>query len=103
MLEWLTSQKISSGESSALEAAIRGEDQILRKSVQEGRVPEKDKKDVTLFAAAFCNVKTLETMRKEGYSFHIRDDYGMTPLHIAALCNSKEAVEFFLEQGLDPE
>lgn len=103
MLEWLTSQKISSGESPALEAAIRGEDQILQKSVQEGRVPEKDKKDVTLFAAAFCNVKTLETMRKEGYSFHIRDDYGMTPLHIAALCNSKEAVEFFLEQGLDPE
>lgn len=33
----------------------------------------------------------------------LRDDYGMTPLHIAALCNSKEAVEFFLEQGLDPE
>lgn len=82
-----------------LKEAIRGNDEELQELIQKEKI--KEKKEVLLFASATCDVATLCMMDRKGYSFDITDEYGLSPLHIAALCNGEEVVNYLLEKGLD--
>ncbi len=88
-----------SGLDKALEAAIQGDDETLQSQIKEGTV--EDESETLKYAAAFCNRKTLKLMRDNGFDFAVKDDNGMTLLHIAALCNTKDVVEYLLSTGLD--
>jgi ankyrin repeat protein len=45
------------------------------------------------------DVRNLQVLVKLGGSVHARDKWGSTPLHIAAVFNNAEAVEFLLQEG----
>lgn len=99
VLQSIEKTGISSGLDESLAAAIMGNDDALQGIVAKGKV--KNKKETLLFAAATCNEKTLKLMKEKGYDFSVEDDYGTTLLHVAALCNSKDVVEYLLSTGLD--
>lgn len=102
VLSWLERQGEETGLEPELEAAIRGDDRTLRRLVKEGRI--KDKKEVLMFAAAYCDSETLRQMERAGYNFSIVDETsgsGMDLLQIASLRNGEESVRFLLEKGLD--
>ncbi|MCQ4635522.1 ankyrin repeat domain-containing protein [Anaerovorax odorimutans] len=99
VLKWLDDRKETGALEPGLEAAVRGNDSGLQRLIREDRI--KNKKETLLFAAANCNVETLELMAEEKYDFSIEDDNGMGLLHIAALCNTEKVVAFLLEKGLN--
>lgn len=81
--------------------AVKGDNAGLQKLIEEEKIQDRD--NVLLLASATCNVETLTQMDQNGYNFFITDAYGLTPLHIASLCNDKDAVEFLLDKGLNIE
>ena len=99
VLEWLKDAQKSNGLEAALEAAIRGNDAVLQSLIKDDKV--QNKKDVLLFAAANCNMRTLELMSNKGYDLSTEDETGMNLLHIASLCNTKEVVAYLLKNGID--
>ena len=79
--------------------AVKGDDEGLKLLLENEDV--KSSKDTVLFASAFCSASTLQSMQNLGYDFNIVDDTGLSPLHVACMCNEKDAVEFLLNMGLD--
>lgn len=54
-------------------------------------------------AAGTCTADTLRQLAEAGYDFDIADEYEWTPLHVAAMNNNKEAVEFLIEKAIGLE
>ena len=90
-----------SGIEAGLVAAINGDDATLQKLVGKGEI--QNKKEVLLFAAANCSKETLVLMEKSGYDFLVTDDGGLTPLHVAAMCNEGTVVNYLLAKGISGE
>lgn len=80
-------------------AAATGDEKTLLKIASE----EADRIGTTelLLASGTCSVKTLRKLEETGYDFNIKDKENWTPLHVAALNNHKEAVQFFIDKGFD--
>lgn len=100
ILMQIKKEKRTTGISQALEAAISGQDQIVQTYIEKKDIPEKEKTDFICFAAANCKRGTLEQLRRQGYSFQVKDAQGRTPLHIAAFYNSADVVQYFLDQKI---
>ena len=86
--------------SPALYAAIMGDDTELRKQLLSGKVKNGEREQILAFAAAYCDVDTLELMKRQGYDFSWKDSDHLGLIHIAAFCNQAEVVEYFLNEGL---
>lgn len=86
--------------SPALYAAIMGDDTELRKQLLSGKVKNGEREQILAFAAAYCDVDTLELMKRQGYDFSWKDSDHLGLIHIAAFCNQTEVVEYFLNEGL---
>lgn len=86
--------------SSALYAAMKGNNGKLQEQIQSGNIKEAEKHQVMAFAAAYCDIDTLKLMRERGYDFSWKDADKVGMIHIAALCNQTEVVQYLLEEGL---
>ena len=97
----MPNDQITEGISSALYAAIKGDDKELQKQLNSGNIKKTEKNQILAFAAANCGTEILKLMKDQGYDFSWKDSDKVGLIHIAALCNQKEVVEYLLDQGLN--
>lgn len=101
IMKWMPNDQITEGISSALYAAIKGDDKELQKQLNSGNIKKTEKNQILAFAAANCGTEILKLMKDQGYDFSWKDSDKVGLIHIAALCNQKEVVEYLLDQGLN--
>lgn len=100
VLKQIKAEKKPTGISKALEAAILGNDQLLKNQIKNKDILEKEQTDIVFFSAANCKKSTIKQLFKSGYSFKRTDIGGRTPLHIAALYNTSDVVQYLENQGI---
>lgn len=89
-------QKISA----AVKAAVLGNNVQLQRLVREKKVKKNEKEIVLALACAYCNVDTLKVLKQYEYDFSWKDGDKVGLLHIAAMCNDVEVVEYLLNIGV---
>ena len=88
-------QKISA----AVKAAVFGNDVQLQRLIKGKRVKKNEKELVLALACAYCTVDTLKILKQYQYDFSWKDGNKVGLLHIAAMCNDVEVVEYLLNIG----
>lgn len=83
--------------SSAMRAAITGNNKELQRIINNGDVEKSEKDRIVLLACANCDLKTIKLLSRKGYNFN-NDEGDLPPMHIAALCNDAKVVEFLVEK-----
>lgn len=84
--------------SSAIKAAIMGDDKVLQRIVKESGVEKSEKDRIISLACANCNLETIKLLYEKGYNFNDNDDGVLLPMHIAALCNNVQVVNFLAKK-----
>lgn len=84
--------------SSAIKAAITGDDKVLQSIVKENGIKKSEKDRIVSLACANCNLETIKLLYEKGYNFNDNDDGVLLPMHIAALCNDVQVVNFLAQK-----
>ena len=100
IMKWMPDNQIAERISSALYAAIKGDNKELQKQLKSGNIKKAEKNQILAFAAANCDTDTLRLMKDQGYNFSWKDSDKVGLIHIAALCNQAKVVDYLLDQGL---
>lgn len=101
ILDLIEKEGRNAGISEALKYAIKGDDKDLIKAIEEGAVSKEEKQYISMYAAIKCDVRTLKTIYAQGFNFSVKDDFGQTPLDLAARYNGVNEISFLADQGLD--
>lgn len=59
--------------------------------------------DIMMAAIKNRTINKLESLKMAGANFDVQDELYQTPLHKAVLCNSQDAVEYLINQGVNIE
>jgi ankyrin repeat protein len=100
LLEYLKKQNIEYTIDPILEAAILGDNNAILKYIQSGEITGDSDKNILFFSAAFSNLTTLKALIDSGYNIHDTDKDHNTLLHIAAMYNTPDVVEYFIKKGI---
>lgn len=101
ILDLIEKEGRNAGISEALKYAIKGDDKELIKAIEEGAVSKEEKQYISMYAAIKCDVRTLKTIYAQGFNFSVKDDFGQTPLDLAARYNGVNEISFLADQGLN--
>lgn len=102
ILKLMLNKKIAPNIPKEVIHAIQGDNKNVQKYLKSNKSKKHlNKNGFGAFAVAYCNVDTLNIMKKLGYDFSWKDEDGVNCLQIASLCNNSEVVKFLLQEGLD--
>lgn len=101
IVENLAKNNYKSSLNPAVEAAVLGKSEKVRKLINSGKMNDKDKKSILFYTAAFGDVETIKLLQEKDLSLNICDNYGMSVLTIASRYGNLDVVKYLLDQGID--
>ena len=101
LVKKMSEDNIDSGLEPSLEAAIKGDSELLLKYLKKDKVKERYKNAVLEFAAAFCNKDVLSYMFDHRYDCEYRTTDLSTLLMLAAFGNNVEIMSYLYDLGIE--